>query len=515
MLSRSFASTVVLASSLSVFWACDESSSTDAAANADATSSGNADATPRPDATADGGVPADGGNEDATVNADAEPAETGPADAGEADAAEMDGGAPVPVPHTVVLSPTGHDRLYGATFDSLGNMYAVGVASSGTVAPDFEMIVAKLTPAGELDPTFGNNGVARNNVAIGGGAGELARGIVLQADGRIVISGTIEHAGATDARDRDVALVRFEADGDVDMSFGTAGVVTLDLSDGEVVGNNYVADATWGLAQYANGDLLVYGSQKAAGRTDTDLSLVRLTSEGANIDTFGTDGVFTLDINNQSANARSVTILPDGSAVAAGYMTDNGVVTPIVFKVDGDGELDPNFGVNGVFNEAVLLLVTEAYAALPQGTSFVTAGYGRNDSSENIDWTSLRLTNNGELDTTWGTNGYRRFDFAGFNDNARTLAVLPDNRVLLAGGARTTMDNIDNALALLTVDGALDTTFNGTGQQTYELGGVSDFFWGVAISPDQRTIGLVGIKGVAASSGLNDDAVVYFMPMPQ
>lgn len=416
-------------------------------------------------------------------------------------------------PIIIPISDTGHDRFFGVAFDPQGNIYATGVTSSSTEATaDYAMIVARFLPTGQLDPSFGTNGVATHNVAVGTN-GEVARGIVVQSTGKVVIAGAVEHAGATDARDRDIAAVRFNTDGTLDKTFGTEGVAILDLSEGEVVGNSYVADSQWGLSLFSDDALLITGAQKAPGRTDTDFAVVRLNADGAFDAGFGTNGVATLDINQQGASPRTGTILPDGSVVMAGYTRDaDDIVSPVLFKLTSKGELDPSFGVGGVFNQIVLPSVTETYGAALQGTSFVTAGYGRSTPAESLDWISLRITSNGTLDTTYGTDGVARVDVAGFSDNARGLVTLPDNRVMLIGGGRPTTENADAMIGILTPDGKPDTTFAAPGYKLYDMGGAGDFFWGIALSPSQKLAAIVGVKGVGMAAG-NDDAALLLLPV--
>ncbi len=76
-----------------------------------------------------------------------------------------DSGPIGPQPVLLNLSPGGHDRLFGVTYDAAGNLYATGVASTAaTTTADLSFLVAKFTPAGVLDATFGTNGVATLNV---------------------------------------------------------------------------------------------------------------------------------------------------------------------------------------------------------------------------------------------------------------------------------------------------------------------------------------------------------------
>jgi uncharacterized delta-60 repeat protein len=426
-----------------------------------------------------------------------------------------DGGAVIPtMPVNLNLSPMGHDRLFGVAFNTDGSFVAVGTYSDTTEASaDVRTLLVKFTATGQIDRSWGSNGFVTRNLVVGTN-GEVARGIIVQPSGKIVVGATVEASGAMDPRDRNIALARFNADGTPDDTFGTMGIVTLDLSAGAVSGSNYVADGMWSLSQYPDGRIVVSATQRRMGALDSDFAVVRLTVDGERDMTFGSNGVFSLDIDNSNAEIRTSTVLPDGSLVVAGYYRDAmSVVRPVLFKLTSAGTLDPSFGTNGIYNEVVLNAVTEAYAAVQQGTSFVTAGYGRNSSMENLDWISLRINGNGTRDRSYGVDGVARIDFMGFNDNARSLVVLPDDRLLLIGGARTSDSDSDAAVAMLTRNGALDTSFGTQGKMRFDLGGSADFFWGVALNPARTHVALVGVKGVGTTGMGNDDAVVMMLPV--
>lgn len=428
----------------------------------------------------------------------------------------------IPKATVVPVSPTGPDRFFGVTFDALGNIYATGqVAESTATSADVATVVAKFKPDGTRDDTFGTHGIAIHNVAVGTN-GELFRGIVVQSDGKVVTSGTIEHVGASDARDRDVALLRLNTDGTRDTSFGTNGVVTINLSDGMANGMGYVSDVAWGLQRYSDDRLVLSGAQRRAGALDTDFIVARLSKDGVLDDGFGTHGVFALDLlvdgMSNNASARNLTILPgtDG-IVAAGYQPVPGRDTePVVYKITDAGQLDLQFGTQGAFIDYVLDEQAECYAARPQGTKLVTTGYGRSLAAETSDILSLRLNADGTLDKSYGQNGLVRIDIAGFGDNSRLLEVLPDNRVLLIGGGRQTASDVDGVVVLLTPDGAPDTSFAPNGWRAFDLGGPADFLWSVALSPNQKTAAIVGVKGVGANptpAGANDDAALLLLPL--
>jgi uncharacterized delta-60 repeat protein len=98
----------------------------------------------------------------------------------------LPGGADVA--QVVPLSPTGDNRFWSVAFDASDRIYAAGHI---TVNGDNVMVVVRLTTDGVIDPTFGVDGVAAVNL-VAAGTEESARGIAIQADGQIVIAGTVE-----------------------------------------------------------------------------------------------------------------------------------------------------------------------------------------------------------------------------------------------------------------------------------------------------------------------------------
>ena len=423
----------------------------------------------------------------------------------------------MPLPHRVAASAMGHDRYYGVVFDDESGFYVTGQVQDGTAATDdVRTVVAHFTASGELDPAFGTGGFYVNNFSVGT-SGEVARGIALQSDGKILIGLTLEHAGASDARDRDLAVARLLPNGTLDPSFGTAGVALLDLSPGLLDGTTYRADGAWGLAVDATDRILVSGLQVRSGQLDTDFAVVRLTPSGARDTTFSGDGVFSLDIGETSPTARGVTVAPDGSIFSGGYYTPTGstVVTAVAFKLDTNGALVAAFGGgDGIYAEAVLPIQTEIYAIGLQGSNLVTSGYGRATGTTN-DFVSLRINGTtGVRDTTYGGRGYALLDSGWpLGDNARDLVVLPDNRVMLLGQLRgpvttdAAMGDQDAALWMLTPDGQPDTSFDSDGVLTANFGGFADHFWAGATDPRSGRVVVVGIA--TAFPVTNDDGAVY------
>lgn len=512
--------------------------------------------------------------DDTPANPDSSvPMADGGTDAGElpdddagSDAGTDGGTEPLPEPTVIALSTTGHDRLYAVTRDADGNIYATGQISDSIEADaDFSLMVAKFSAAGVLDTTFGEDGIASVNVAEGGGNLEVARGIVVQSTGRIVIAGTAENdptvgeAGNVRRKDTDVVLVGFTAAGALDDTFGDAGIARLELSEPVVTTDTETGldvlngpDTQWGLALGASDALVVHGTQRATGdqpggepRTDSIWAVARLTAAGELDTTFSTDGIVTVDLVGDAsgdvaaerlgarASARAVSVLPDGSIVASGYLTSTLLTTvaaatsqqPVIYKILPTGELDATFATDdattapGVWHDFAPGtteengLNAEAYGAALQGDRLVTMGYGRTTGGgSGTDWVSLRFGADGALDNTYGTEGITYVDAAGLGDNGRFVMTLADGRVVGLGSGRATAAERDAMIAVLTEDGLADTSFAEAGIRLFDLGGDNDGFWGGALSADGSTVAIVGVAGGAADTD-DDDSVLFLLPV--
>lgn len=425
---------------------------------------------------------------------------------------------PKPTPMALALSSMGPDQLQSVAPGPNGTFYAAGFLAD-TAAGTKYVTVVKLTTTG-LDTTFGVNGIAKTTIACSGGADEID--IVVQPSGKLVVSATV--ANTIHADDRDVAVLRLDATGALDTTFGEGGVRVLDLNTALDATQSAQRDGARSLAVGANGELFVHATTRGAGaRTDSDFALVKLTADGA-VDTSFASGKFTLDFGTPSANAtpRGIHVLADGSILASGYASSSlSGNTPqvVLYKLSPTGGLASTFADNGVFHSIVLTLQTEAYNFAVHGTHAVTAGYGRRSGTTN-DWVSLRFdTTTGVRDPQWGgaQEGAVVFDPSGkqLGSNCRNAIGLPQGKTLLVGstGAANTTAQ-DAVFAVLDANGKLDTQY-GTGVHVLPFGageGGNDQLWGAAVSGTH--VMLVGYKGATTQTdALNDDAYAVAFPL--
>ncbi len=116
------------------------------------------------------------------------------------------------------LSPLSRDHANAVAIQADGQIVAAGNAndSGGT-----DIALVRYNTDGSLDETFGTGGVVSTDDFAPRSA--IAHALAIQADGKIVAAGQV---------DTDFALVRYNTDGSLDTTFGTGGLVTTDFGFG-------------------------------------------------------------------------------------------------------------------------------------------------------------------------------------------------------------------------------------------------------------------------------------------
>src|SRR5438034_447799 len=154
---------------------------------------------------------------------------------------------------------------------------------------------------GDLDPTFGIGG----KVTTGIGTGDYGYAAAIQADGKLVVAGETNNGS-----NYDIALVRYNANGTADETFGTGGKVTTasgtsGACDVTCGGGGRVTtaagtrdEAAYAVAIQDDGKLVAAGETEV-GSNDYDFALVRYNANGALDPTFGTGGKVTTAIGTR------------------------------------------------------------------------------------------------------------------------------------------------------------------------------------------------------------------------
>ncbi|MEZ5842231.1 MAG: hypothetical protein R3D27_00675 [Hyphomicrobiaceae bacterium] len=374
------------------------------------------------------------------------------------------------------------DHGYGMALQSDGKIVVVGDGN-------FDFAIARYNPNGSLDTSFGGgDGVETTQIGSLTGA---ALDVAIQPDGKIIAVGFLVTGSVPD-----IALVRYNADGSLDTTFGGGdGVVSTS------VGTAF--DQAYSVALQPDGKIVVGGF--AFVGTD-DFALVRYESDGTLDTTFGGgDGIVTTPIGASHEAGQSVIIQPDGKIVVAGYASNGSNNDFAIARYNPDGSLDPTFDGDGRALVAVGASADQGYQVLLQPDGKLLIG-GFTHNGANLDFAVVRLEANGSLDTSFGSGTGKVTTAIGPGDNfGYSMALQADGRILAAGPASNGTDT-DFAVARYNSDGSLDTTFGGTGFVTTPIGNGTDEAYGILVQPDGKII----VSGTSFNGSDGDFALIRY-----
>jgi uncharacterized delta-60 repeat protein len=348
--------------------------------------------------------------------------------------------------------------------------------------------------SGTLDASFGTSGKATADF----GGPSAARTLAVQADGKILAAGVAVLNGGTD-----FALARYNSNGTLDTSFGTSGKVTTAF---DFPGN---FDRVFTIVPQPDGKFVAVGSTV---NLFANFALARFNANGMLDTSFGAGGIVTTGFG-VSAEATSAVVQADGKIVAAGYANLDGGESFALARYNSNGTLDTTFGTGGkvgtAFDSGHGFSYAQAFSVAVQPDGRIVAAGNKEIGAclfngleqPCFDFALARYNSDGTLDASFGTGGRVTTDFAGPNDQAESVVVQPDGRIVVAGAAGPFINRgFDFALARYNSNGTLDTSFGTSGKVTTDFAGANDVPFSVAVQPDGNIVlaGGATINGRAA-----------------
>lgn len=367
------------------------------------------------------------------------------------------------------------------------------IVVAGSLGGDF--VVARYNRNGTLDTTFSGDGIVVTD--FGGSGTDSANAIAIQSDGKIVVAG---NAGlANNAR---VGVARYNTNGTLDNTFSGDGRFTMDF-----VGT--VGGAARGVAIQADGKIVIVGS------SGSDFAIARLNANGTLDTTFGpqpSTGIVTRDFGSSSEGATAVAILSDGRIVVAGFTTiaDRAVFAFDYVSTSGfpqfvgpdldstgapiNGARHTSFGGGVSASPTSMAIQADGKVVLVGDATFTTGIPGDVDRFMVI----ARYNVDGTMDTTFDGDGRRGVDFGAFSF-ASGVAIQADGKIVAAGHVEESLNGVVNvkfAVARFNTNGSLDSTFSGDGRLTTDFSATAgDFSDAVAIQKSDGRIVVVGSSG--------------------
>jgi len=327
-------------------------------------------------------------------------------------------------PHAIFIQKDGSILIAGQTRRNNGE--------------DFSLV--KLKSDGTPDPEFGDNGMVIHDL---GSTYEFANAMAVQEDGKIVLAGKIESKTFSD-----FAVTRYLPNGEVDPDFGNNGIVVTSLQS---------EDEIKAVTIQPGGQIVVAGFSSVNAKGD--FALVRYLEDGTIDDSFGDHGKVLTDLadNGGSDFINAMSVDPDGKIVVAGSANfDNLFIESDLGMVryDPDGQPDPGFDNDGIYILDLGNNTQVQSIARQSDGKYLVAGktdyvFGHNEMM------LARILHDGGLDTSFGDQGISLIDLDGDSESATSMVVQNNSRVVI-GGNNGTFTNLDFVLARFIADFTMD-----------------------------------------------------------
>lgn len=233
---------------------------------------------------------------------------------------------------TIDVPGDGFDVGESVAVDSLGRVLVAGRAiKTGGPTPQSSMTVVRWTEAGVPDPTFGEKGIAKVNVAGLPQAG--ASTLALDGSGRLVVGGS-----AGDEKGSSPIVARLLDDGSLDPSFGGGGIVPVNFR----IGSSSSVDSL-----VLDGEkIVVTGDFK--DESTRGLGVGRLLPNGAADVSFAGSGTTTVTLAGADVFANALALDPAGRLIVGGLVQESLAANAALFRFTSAGASDPTFGNGGV-----------------------------------------------------------------------------------------------------------------------------------------------------------------------
>lgn len=350
------------------------------------------------------------------------------------------------------VSPTNSSDFGDAVIINNNKILATGSAINSN-GGSFDFALAQYNLDGSLDSSFGNNGIVTMDL---NGSSNLSICSVIQSDNKIITVGVISNFN------RDVAIVRFNADGSLDTSYANNGIFIYDNGFGDDFGK-------W--VDILPDNSIIVGCQTTSSILSKDYTILKLNELG-NLDlSFGDNGKMTTNIGNNDGlfylkiqNDNKILVTGSSSKSDSG---NGDVRDKVLLRYTSDGFLDTTFNNTGI------IFTSFESGKNDYGTSSITqtdgkivvSGYSGAGTGETPQFAMSRYNQDGGIDISFGIDGTTLTDFGPGRDLCYSSVIQPDGKIILGGINTFSTTNFagDIILARYDVNGLLDQTFGTNG----------------------------------------------------
>jgi uncharacterized delta-60 repeat protein len=317
-----------------------------------------------------------------------------------------------------------------------GKILLAGQSSSG-------YCVARVSSNGTLDTSFGTNGFTVLAPTFGSAA---INSVVVYEDDSFLVSGAEQIQNSTNYS---LKLIKFNANGLVEISFGNQGMLVPDF--------NFESNFGGKILIQSDGKVIIGGASKIS---ENNILIEknyfsRLNINGT-IDTFfGTNGVLFLDDN---FSLKDFIIDNNNDIIFVGNTDTNAQGTNgnvYISKYNNLGLLDSSFGTNGRTIISVNSFAEYANTITKQSDGKFLLGGSYFNTLSTTDGLIVRFLQNGQIDNAFGTNGVFKIAVTSGTDIITDMIMTPNNQILTTGYGNYST-NFDFSTLRINIDITLD-----------------------------------------------------------
>ena len=208
---------------------------------------------------------------------------------------------------TAVASDPVDDLAYAVKILSDGKILVAGMSYEGK----YKFAVVRYTTAGAVDTTFGVNGIVTTAV---GSDGSGAYSLAINGSGAIFAAGYANN-GTSDV----FALVKYTSNGNLDISFGSGGIVVKDFGASGAI--------AYAILLKTDGKILIAGyndnfEPDSETPTGLDFAMAAYNPDGSPDTSLAPGGEITTSIGDNVAFATAVGLQQNGCIILSGCATE-------------------------------------------------------------------------------------------------------------------------------------------------------------------------------------------------
>lgn len=379
---------------------------------------------------------------------------------------------------------SGADKAYSVALQSDGKIVVAGMTTNTATGKDFACV--RYNTDGTLDQTFATAGIFTNDVQLG--SDDVAYSLAIQADGKIILAGYSD-----DGSNKNAALIRLNADGTIDTTFGTSGKVLTDFITNK-------ADEIKVVKIHSLTGNIIVGGTSATSATVSQAVIARYTSTGTLDTTFSTTGINNTLLNSSGGGTYSfiiedLSVKTNGKISAVGWINQQGLqwsANHYACRLNNNGVLDTTFSSNGVIaTNGGFNADDKSFSMILNADDSILFSGGGHLTTLEYDYFM------GLYDASGASAvGKASFDFGVLiKDIAYGMGMDSTGRIVLAGSNVSSITNSTFGISRVNANYTVDTTFGTSGKVTTTFGtNTANEAFDMAIQSDDKIVA-VGYTG--------------------